>query len=254
MSDLLTTARCRLALAATAAVALIVLAVIGPKSFAATPSLGQLNDELGRQQSREQSLATSITSLNRSIAVLDAQISLVRDREAAVDEELASDRVHLAHVRASLATERARLAALRRRLAGAEAMLARQLVSSYEGAAPDLVSVVLEADGFPDLLNQLRYLGDAEHQQQAIISITRSAKAQAARAAARLAVLQRVDRQITAATEIRARALAGMNELLDAKEAGLARARSAQQQDLAVSRQRANALHTQISHVQAEQA
>ena len=66
-------------------------------------------------------------------------------------------------------------------------LLSRQLVSGYEGDHPDLVSVVLNAHGFNDLLEQITFLGRAEHAQQTIISLTRTAKAQADGAANRLA-------------------------------------------------------------------
>ncbi len=233
---------------------LVALTAGATPTSAATPSLGQLQSTLGQEQSRQQSLSTSIGSLNRSISSLAAQITLVRHREAEVDQELTADRVRLTQVQASLIREQALLARLRRRLARAQAALARQLVSSYESASPDLVSVVLEAQGFQDLLNRLKFLGDAQRQQQSIISLTRAARAQADAAAARLGRLERTDRRITAATQVRARALAGMNELLGTKQAALDRARVAQQQELAASRTRAQALHRQISHVQAEQA
>ncbi len=62
-------------------------------------------------------------------------------------------------------------------------LLSHQLVSSYEGDRPDLVSVVLDAHGFNDLLEQISFLGRAEHQQQTIIALTKQAKAQATQAA-----------------------------------------------------------------------
>ncbi len=241
------------AILATAA-GLVALTAGAARTSAATPNLGRLQSALGQEQSHQQSLGASIGSLNRSISSLAAQITLVRHREAEVNQELANDRARLARVQASLAQERALLARLRRRLARAQAALARQLVSSYESARPDLVSVVLESGGFRDLLNRLNYLGDAQRQQQSIISVTRAARAAASAAAARLARLEQTDRRITAATQVRARALAGMNELLGTKQAALGRARAAQQQELAASRARAHALDRQISHVQAEQA
>jgi hypothetical protein len=133
-------------------------------------------------------------------------------------------------------------------------LLARQLVTNYEQSKPNLVSVVLESNGFKDLLDRLTFLRDAQQQQQAIIAITQAAKARADAAARHLAALQATDRQITYATAQRVKALAGMNLLLHAKQAALARARSAQQSALAASRERGSRLQAEIAHIQAEQA
>jgi septal ring factor EnvC (AmiA/AmiB activator) len=239
------TAALGFALAATGAVSL---------SCAASPSLGQLHSQLGQQQARQQSLAASLGSLNGLISSLDGQIALVERRESAVREALSSDRVTLARVQGSLARERRLLARLRRRLARARASLSRQLVSSYESDKPDLVSVVLEARGFADLLDQIAFLRQAERQQQSTIVTTRDAKARADRAAKQLAKLERTDRQITQAAYLQAQALAGMNALLQSKQGALQQAQAAQQAALQASRARASQLHSAISRVEAQQA
>jgi septal ring factor EnvC (AmiA/AmiB activator) len=241
-------------LAALAAAGVALLGALAGGTSAATPSLGRLHSQLGAQQAQEHSLTASVTALTRLIDSLDSQISLVQSREAAVSDELAADRTKLARVQGQLKQERIRLAMLRRRLATARVRLSRQLVSSYESSKPDLMSVVLNAHGFNDLLDQLNFLGQAEHQQQSVISAARIAKLEATQAAVRLAKLQRTDRQITQETEIRVRALAGMNELLQSKQSALASARSAQQSALAASRARGSDLRHQISHVEAQQA
>jgi hypothetical protein len=143
---------------------------------------------------------------------------------------------------------------LRARLARARMLLARQLVTNYEQAKPTLVSVVLDSNGFKDLLDRLTFLRDAQQQQQVIITITREAKARADAAATHLAVLRANDRAITIATAQRVRALAGMNSLLHAKQAALARARGVQQSALAASRARGSHLQAEIGHIEAEQA
>jgi septal ring factor EnvC (AmiA/AmiB activator) len=242
--------------AALAALTVMLALVTGltPASEAASPSLGQLNSELGQQQARQRSLSTSVRSLTQVITTLDGQIALIQGREAAVRDELANDRAALARVQLALVRERQLLAVLRARLALSRTILSRQLIASYENDKPDLVSVVLEARGFNDLLEQLNFLGRAERQQQSIITITRDAKARADAAARRLATLQASDRRITAQTYLHAQALAGMNELLQGREAALNRARTAQQAALAASVVRGSQLKSQIGRIQAEQA
>ncbi len=245
----------RLAAVALLAVATLAVQAVLPRgSRADTPSLGQLNQQLGQAQARQQSLSGSIGGLSQSIAALDGQIALVQSREAAVRAELVRDRARLHAAGIALHREKRRLAILVARLARARMVLSRQLVSSYEGDHPDLVSVVLEAHGFSALLDGLKYLGDAEHQQQSLIVETRIAKAQAVAAERKLVRLRANDQAITAATVVRARALAGMNLLLSSKQAAIARARAAQQAALAASQASVGHIRSQIARVQAQQA
>ncbi len=207
---------------AAAIAAALGLAAI-PVSSNADPSLGQLHSQLGAVQAREQSLASSISSLSNLISSLDSQIALVESREAAVRADLARDRAKLVQVQAALTRERKLLALLKARLARARMLLGRQLVSNYEQSKPNLVSVVLESNGFTDLLDKLTYLKDAQQEQQAIIKITTQAKERADAAATRLAALEASVRQITArdrATGPRA----GGHERAPARKAGGARA------------------------------
>jgi peptidoglycan hydrolase CwlO-like protein len=243
--------------AATAAVVatLAVVCALGLGSTAASgASLGQLNSELGQQQARQHTLASSLASLSGLIGSLDSQISLVQSREAAVQTELDHDRAQLLATRAALQREQARIVKLRGQLAHSRMLLARQLLSSYENARPDIVSVVLEAHGFTDLLDKLDFLHQAERQQQSTIAFTRRAKAEADSAARRLAKLETTDRRIADQTELHVRALAGMNALLQSRQAALARAKIAQQDALAASRARGRQLQSAIARVEAQQA
>src|SRR5579884_1607620 len=183
------------------------LAAWPPSAVSDSSSLGQLQSQLANQQAREQALGRSVGTLSASVAALRNQIALVQAREAAVRADLARDRRALAVVSASLGRERARLERLRGELAWARHLLAAQLVSSYEGGQPDLVSVVIDANGFSDLLERITFLRDAESAQQKIIDVTRAAKARAAVEAARLGRLQARDRQLAAGAQVRVRAL-----------------------------------------------
>ena len=190
--------------------AMIAAAVIlVPAPSSADPSLGSLNSQLGHEQSRQHQLSSSIGGLSRTIASLDGQIALVRSREAAVRADLTRDRAALARIRVLLVREQRLVTLLRTRLTRAKMLLARQLVSSYEGDRPDLVGVVLEAQGFNDLLNKIAFLRRAEGQQQSLIKLTEAAKAAADNAERRLAKLEAIDLQQTTAAATRARALAG---------------------------------------------
>jgi septal ring factor EnvC (AmiA/AmiB activator) len=239
---------------ASIAIAVVVALAAIPAGSSADPSLGQLNSELDQVQSSQQSLSASIGSLSQTISSLASQISLVQSREAAVRADLARDEAQLARTRAELKRERKLVALLKARLARARMILARQLVSSYESDRPDIVHVVLDAQGFTQLLEQFDFLRRAERQQQSIITITRTDKAEAEAAERRLAGLETIDVQITNAAVVRARALEGMNVLLQSKQDAMQQARAAQETALAAGKARGADLRGAIAHVQAEQA
>jgi septal ring factor EnvC (AmiA/AmiB activator) len=244
----------RWALAGVATVAAAVGLAGVPMASSADQSLGSLHSQLGAVQAHEQSLASSISSLSGLISSLNSQIALVESREAAVRADLVRDRAKLASVQAALGRERHLLAVLKARLARARMLLGRQLVSNYEQSKPNLVSVVLESNGFTDLLDKITYLKDAQQAQQAIIQVTKQAKARADVAAARLASLEASVRQITEETAQRVAALAGMNVLLHSKQAALAQARSAQQGALSAAHAKGAALQAEIGRIEAAQA
>ena len=238
----------------TATIAGLGLLAAFPAVSSAGPSLGQLHQQLGQQQAQQQSLRSRLSGLASLISSLNSQIALVQTREATVSAQLARDKAALQATETQLARQRRVVALLRARLARARMLLAHQLVSSYESGGPNLMNVVLEANGFTDLLDRITFLVDAEHQQQNIISITREAKARADAAVSRLTRLQGKQRQIASAAAVQERALAGMNMLLHSKQASLQRAQAIQQAALSASQSRATQLQSQISQIEAQQA
>jgi septal ring factor EnvC (AmiA/AmiB activator) len=238
----------------TATIAGLGLLALFPAVSTAGPSVSQLNQQLSQQQAHQQQLRSRLSGLASLISSLTGQISLVQTREAAVRAQLARDRAALSATETELARQRRMVALLRGRLARSRMLLAHQLVSNYESGSPDLLGVVLESNGFTDLLDRITFLADAEHIQQHIITVTRTAKARADAAVSRLATLQARQRKITTAAALEARALAGMDTLLHSKQASLQQAQAVQQAALSASQARAGQLQGQISRIEAQQA
>ena len=230
---------------------LVAALALGPGHARAADPLGHLRSQLGAQRARQGTLTQSIDALNGTIDALGRQIALVQGRETTVRHTLAAEQVALHQVRGRLTDERVRLALLRRRLADARSLLADQLRSGYETQRPDLVSVVLSAHGFNDLLDQLSFLGRAENEQNRLIAFTAGARRQADTVAAQLLALRTTDARIEHGSLLQARALAGMNLLLGVKERGLARARTAEASALSISRGVSRRLQSEITSVQA---
>ena len=84
---------------------------------------------------------------------------------------------------------RARVARLKIRSGEVEDQLAALLRERYMGNKPDLVTVVLEAGGFAQLLETIDFLKTIQRRDAMIVGLVRSAKADAKQERARLVVL-----------------------------------------------------------------
>ena len=102
----------------------------------------------------------------------------------------------LKSVQAQLLAARNHLVDLENRLHAATTALSANLVSSYEGGQPNLVSVILSSKGFADLLNQMGFMSRVAHQDANILKLTRTARAEVARQATALEGLETRDRTL----------------------------------------------------------
>jgi hypothetical protein len=127
--------------------------------------------------------------------------------------------------------------------------LAHQLVSAYETDSPDLVTVVLSAHGFADLLERLDFLRMARRAQQSVVVTTKSAKTAAQSAARQLSALETQDQQVTAAAAARTRAVAAMNALLQSRRASLRQAQAIQVASLRATQSRRHQLESSLAAV-----
>jgi peptidoglycan hydrolase CwlO-like protein len=220
----------------------------------ADPSLSQLHSSLDAAQAQARDLAAKVDHLSGMINSLGSQISFVQQREAAVRAQLASERASLQRTTVALVRERRVLRRLIARLHRAQSILANQLVSSYERGNPDLLTVVLDSNGFSQLVNQLTYMRHAQQEQKTEIRITRHTRNQVHAATVRLTKLQATYKQMALASAQRERALVGMNSLLNSREAALHQARAAQATALSAAQTRGRALQSEIARVQAQQA
>ncbi|MDP9227495.1 MAG: peptidoglycan DD-metalloendopeptidase family protein [Actinomycetota bacterium] len=128
--------------------------------------LDQTQAELSVTERKEGVLTTEISRASDRIAGLEEEVAELRNKEAAVAARLAQKQ-------AELADAQARLDVLRRRLDEAIQILEQRLVAIYKSSEPDLVSVVLSANGFDDVLERTEYLQRLEDQDSSIVSRVR---------------------------------------------------------------------------------
>ncbi len=122
--------------------------------------------KLNDAKQKEGVLTTQISSYSDRISRLEGEVAALRNREAVVAERLAAKQAQL---------ERAqmRLAVLRARLKRAIAMLEQRLVEIYKSGEPDVLTVLLNSDGFDDLVVREEYLQRLEDQDSSIVGRVR---------------------------------------------------------------------------------
>ena len=128
-------------------------------------------DQIQWRKGRERVLSTDIAGYTRKINALQGEITTLQTRQMRLQTSLDAKRAELARIQEDLRRERLRLARLRARLAEARKALAARLVELYKADQPDLVTVVLESNGFADLLERTEFMQRVSHQDARIIGI-----------------------------------------------------------------------------------
>lgn len=160
---------------------------------------------------KEHVLSETIAGYNVKIRGLQGDIRGLQQRQHRIQLSLDAQRAELLEVRNRLEVARDRLVRLRADLATAEDALASRLVEMYKADEPDVLTVVLEADGFNDLLERTEFIRRVSDQDKRIVGKVRDLKAQATTQARQLATLE--EREQRAAEQI----LSRRNELAAAK-------------------------------------
>ena len=149
----------------------------------ADPTPGQLqkkidrnNSLIGGHKSRERVLTSDISSQTRRINTLQSDIARLSARQQKLQTSLDAKRAELAAVQRRLRQERARLTRLRARLIVVRRALAQRLVYLYKADPPDAVTVVLESDGFADLVSRTEFMTRVSKQDARIMDIVSDAK------------------------------------------------------------------------------
>jgi murein DD-endopeptidase MepM/ murein hydrolase activator NlpD len=253
----------RLSILALLLLAPLVLWAALPLVSTASPeaNVSSLQHRIDRKQSqldqvngRAQVLSTDISGLTQRIDRLQGTVTTLQRREDAIQSDLDAKRAELQRTQDELRRVRARLIQLRARLRHARAVLADRLVELYKSDQPDIVSVVLDANGFADLLENGAYLQRIGEQDHAIITAVRDAKAQMDAAARRLGTLERRQQQITMEITARRNAVARVRIDVQGKRDAIDSVRDEKRRLLGSVRERAHDLHEDIQVMQDQQA
>ncbi len=158
----------------------------------------QKRKQIESKKKRERVLTGTIEGYSRRIRVLERDITTLRTRQATIEADLGRKRAELTTIQRDLRSERARITRLRGRLLEARAALSERLVYLFKADEPDVVTVVLESEGFADLLQRTSFMQRVSQQDARIIDRARDAKADAQAAEKRLDRSEARQREVTA--------------------------------------------------------
>jgi murein DD-endopeptidase MepM/ murein hydrolase activator NlpD len=216
--------------------------------------IDQKRAEIEHAKQKEGVLTTSIQSFSNRIDSLQGEIQATQDRLDRAQSSLDRQKNELLEVRDRLEVARDRLARLRSELATARRLLAERLVEIYKSDTPDALTVVLEADGFEDLLERTEFLERISDQDREITDRVRGLRDQAQDQAVELAKLE--ERAQLAAERIlreRDQIASAQNQLLSSRDQ-LASARADKRGALASVRAEKNEAMEDLASLEAEQA
>jgi murein DD-endopeptidase MepM/ murein hydrolase activator NlpD len=203
---------------------------------------------------REGVLTTTIQRFSTRIHSLQGEIGAIRQRLGRAQASLDRQQAELLEVRNRLEEARDRLERLRRRLATARKVLAARLVEIYKADAPDALTVVLEADGFGDLLERAEFLDRISDQDREMTDRVRGLRDQAHHQAVELADLEERE-QVVAEELLRQRnVIAEAEAQLVSSRDDLAAAREDKRGALSQVRDTRVSLEGDLRALEAEQA
>jgi murein DD-endopeptidase MepM/ murein hydrolase activator NlpD len=155
-----------LALCGTLVVCACAIAVGGASGQSLQQKLNTTQNKLSHARTHAGVLTTRISHESAQLDSLTAEVADLRNKEAAVAAELAQKQ-------AELAQAQARLGYLKQRLREAIQILEERLVAIYESNEPDLITVLLQAHGFDDLLARTQYMRTLQNQDNDIVARVR---------------------------------------------------------------------------------
>jgi murein DD-endopeptidase MepM/ murein hydrolase activator NlpD len=200
-------------------------------------------NKIGRKKGTERVLSTQIAGYQARIRKLQGKITTLGSRQDVIEADLAEKRSELERLQADLRFERARLVRLRARLRLTRRVLRTRLVEIYKAGTPDFITVVLNSDGFADLLERGEFIARISDQDRKVVNAVAAAKLDATSSEKRLARLEDRQQQVTEVVQRRRDQIAAIKMQMIGTRVGYSRTKAGKA--AALSKVRADRSHLQ---------
>jgi len=182
--------------------------------------------KIGRKKGTERVLSTQIAGYQARIRKLQGKITTLGSRQDVIEADLAVKRAELERLQGDLRAERARLVRLRARLRHTRRVLRMRLIEIYKAGKPDFISVVLNSDGFADLLERGEFIARISDQDRRIVKLVSAARLDAIASEKRLARLEDRQQEVTEVVQRRRDQIAAIKMELIGTRVGYSRTRA----------------------------
>jgi len=237
-----------------AVAALVALLALTPAASAETLHEKQEEKESKLSEVRERKgvLTTTISRYRDRIERLTREVAALRTREAAVEVRLNAKQAELNGAVAELEVGKRQLAEVRARLSRALVALRERLVAIYETGTPDLLSVVVGAEGYDDLVDRSEYLSRINGLDESIVTRVRDLRDQVKRTVARLRSAKNTIESARDAIAAEEQALAGARAAVQGRQAKLVSVRRDRESALSKISEHEHHLEGDLAEIQGE--
>src|SRR4051794_37165582 len=230
----------------------VVAAVLAMPATAATPIPLQQRPDAAR--SRESQLRGGVGHDNAQIQGFQGRIDDLRTRLVSLESSLAVERELLEASKSELRVARGRLLQLKLRYAHARRVLAAQLVADYKADRPDIVTVILDADGFADLLERADALRAVARRNSRYTADVRDMRAAVGRQAVQLKAVTGRRQEIARATFLQTQEVAELRNGLVNRQLQFIRARDSKTAKLSTVHARRRQIEQRLDTIAARAA
>ena len=207
--------------------------------------------KIGAKKGTERMLSSQIAGYQRRIGRLQAKIGTLASRQDIIQADLDIKRAELERLRSDLRSERARLVRLRSRLDETRRVLRSRLVEIFKAGKPDLVTVILNSDGFADLLERSEFIARISDQDRRIVTLVSAARVDAVRSEKRLSRLEDRQQVVTEVVQKRRDEIAAIKMQLIGTRVGYSRTKAGK--DAALDKTRSDRANLQ-DHIESLEA
>jgi peptidoglycan DL-endopeptidase CwlO len=240
-------------LAAVAALVVLLCSAAAPAQDLES-KLDAREAKLSKVHEREGVLTTTISRYRKRIEGLTDEVAVLRTQEAEAQARLEAKQAELDSAVAELDVAKKHLAVVRAHLKRALISLRERLITIYETGTPDILSVLVEAGGYDELVNRTEYLNRIHGLDEAVVTRVRDLRDQVKETVARLRSAKlRIEsaRDAIAAEE---QALASARSAVQQRQAQLVSARRTREAALEKVNSVASDLEGSVAEIQAELA
>jgi murein DD-endopeptidase MepM/ murein hydrolase activator NlpD len=216
--------------------------------------ISSLQSRLEQARARESSLSAEIAAVSQRIRSLEAEVGDVSTRLVALEEDLALHERKLARLTELYELQSERLRFLRSQYDLSVRRWGERLVAIYEGGEPSTLDIVLDAQSFSDVLDQLDYVNSIAAQDRGIVRHVEGARDHMRELRTRTGKTKARVAAVTRVVRIRTEQQRALRNQLVAQQQGLTAARRTQQVSLADVRADARHYAAEAAALQAESA